>query len=308
MATDDLVLIVDNDPEWINIIKTLLEDVGFVCLASTNYLDAIRYLESYSPLALILDLELDTSNFNENEWGGWQLANTAKERHISAIIVSGYPRDDRYYRAYKDFDVVGFFDKGRFVDRKSVFIEFVLEALNKTKKQQLSVSKKKESNLRNNYSPNNELLEKDKKNSVFISYSHKDLKWLHRITTHLQVLVRNSPITIWDDTKIKTGTKWKTEIKEALSSAQAAILLVTPDFLASNFINNIELPFIFKAAKKKGLTVFWVAVKPSMYEETYIAEFQAANNPGKPLISLSSAKVDQEIVQICKKVKEALNQ
>jgi hypothetical protein len=85
-----------------------------------------------------------------------------------------------------------------------------------------------------------------------------------------------------------------------------AVLLVTPDFLASDFIINHELPALFNAANKKGVQILWVAVKPSMFEETFISELQAANDPDKPLSSLTKAKADKEIVQICKKVKKTM--
>jgi hypothetical protein len=146
-----------------------------------------------------------------------------------------------------------------------------------------------------------------KRHQVFISYSHKDRKWLEALRTHLKPLVRNSEITVWDDSMIMPGEKWAEEIKRALASATVAVLMVTPDFLASDFIAEHELLPLLKASRKEGLKVLWIAVKPSMYGETEIAGYQALNDPEKPLSRLNGADRDRELVRICEEIKSAVS-
>ena len=74
------------------------------------------------------------------------------------------------------------------------------------------------------------------RDSIFINYSHKDDDWLNEIKIAIKPVLRNLRIEPWDDTRIAPGTEWKQAIDEALGRAALAILLVTPDFLASDFI------------------------------------------------------------------------
>lgn len=142
--------------------------------------------------------------------------------------------------------------------------------------------------------------------NLFISYSHKDKKWLDELNIMLQPLVRKGTIDIWVDTKIESGAKWRKEINKALGVARVAVLLVSTDFLASDFITKVELPKLLKAAKRNGLTILWVAVRHSFYMVTAIAKYQAANDPARPLAALSPRwKREQELLSICKKIQAA---
>lgn len=140
------------------------------------------------------------------------------------------------------------------------------------------------------------------RDQVFISYSHKDTEWLDKLQIVLKPLVRKG-VNVWADTQIQTGQKWRAEIKEALANARVAVLLVSPDFLASDFVAEQELPSLLKAAEDDGLTIVWVPVRDSLYSETIIAEYEAAHDPAFPLASLSAADVDKALVEIGKKIK-----
>jgi len=144
-----------------------------------------------------------------------------------------------------------------------------------------------------------------KRDQVFISYSHKDKKSLEKLQTMLKPMMRNNTILVWDDTKIQAGAKWRDEIEKALARANVAVLMVSANFLASDFIAKHELPPLLNAAEQEGLKIIWVPVGYCLYKETEIEQYQSVHNPSQPLESLKGAKLNQVLVQICEEIKAA---
>jgi TIR domain len=141
---------------------------------------------------------------------------------------------------------------------------------------------------------------------VFISYSHNDDRWLARLQVHLKPLERHGVIIRWDDTLIKPGTNWREEIQRGLESAKAAILLVSADFLASDFINNNELPPLLASAKFNGVIILPIIVSPCRFAETKaLSQFQAVNPPSQPLSTMTKAKQEAVFVEVTKAVEKA---
>jgi hypothetical protein len=143
------------------------------------------------------------------------------------------------------------------------------------------------------------------RDQVFICYSHKDEKWLKDLQTHLKPYVRNGSVTAWSDKKIVPGSKWFSEIKTALASAKVGVLLVTKDFLASDFIHKHELKPLLKKAEKGKVKIIWIPVRACAYKETPLKDYQAAVNPDKPLANMKKSDRDDAWVKICEKIKKA---
>jgi serine/threonine protein kinase len=145
--------------------------------------------------------------------------------------------------------------------------------------------------------------------TVFVTYSHTDKMWLDRLRVQLKPLERDGRIDLWDDTKIKPGSSWRDDIREALQSARVAVLLVSADFLASEFIAENELPPLLKAAKEDGATILPVIVSPCLYTEIdQLKEFQAINDPTKPLVAMKKGSREQVFLSVARAVRELLGE
>src|SRR5215211_7860315 len=76
---------------------------------------------------------------------------------------------------------------------------------------------------------------------VFCSYSHRDERLLERLRSHLNPLERNGSVLWWHDRKISAGSEWHAEIGGQLEAAHIILLLVSADFLSSDYIHDQEL-------------------------------------------------------------------
>lgn len=138
---------------------------------------------------------------------------------------------------------------------------------------------------------------------IFVSYSHKDKKWWTALETMLKPLEKKLPVEVWADTRIRTSQLWRSEIDQALERACVAILLVSPNFLASDFITRHELPQLLEAAEQGGLFVACLHVSHSLYGETDIGRYQALNDPSRTLDLLSPGERNRLLAKACLEIK-----
>ncbi len=141
------------------------------------------------------------------------------------------------------------------------------------------------------------------RNKVFISYSHRDKQWLERLQVHLKPLERAGVVDPWDDTRIAPGSNWQEEIRQALAATKVAVLLISADFLASDYIAEHELPPLLEAAERDGAIILPVIVSPCLFRETLeLARFQAVNDPTRPLVDLPPGEQEQVFLKVARTI------
>ena len=96
------------------------------------------------------------------------------------------------------------------------------------------------------------------KPTIFISYSRKDVEWRDKLTTHLRALqLQDDSLTYWTDEAIGIGDAWFEKIQEAMNAASVAVMLVSPDFLASGFIIREEVGRLLERREQDHIDSRW---------------------------------------------------
>ncbi len=143
--------------------------------------------------------------------------------------------------------------------------------------------------------------------TVFISYSHKDEIWKDHLATHLKALHEQGLVDLWDDRRISAGDDWYEEIQSAIATASIAILMISPDFLTSNFIQNEEVPRFLERNAKEGLRIIPIIVKPCAWLEIkWLTRFMARPKDGRPLSDGDENQVEADLAAIASEVDHLL--
>jgi len=142
--------------------------------------------------------------------------------------------------------------------------------------------------------------------TVFVSYAREDRRWANELLTFLAPWIREKRVNLWDDSRIQPGASWRAEIESAIEEAAVAVLLVSKAFFASDFISEYELPILVERARTRQMRLAWVAVGYSAVEATPLWQFQAVNDPSRPLEALSVPQRNKAMVDIAKKIADAV--
>lgn len=142
---------------------------------------------------------------------------------------------------------------------------------------------------------------------IFVSYSHKDKKYLDALKPHLRPLIREGNIDLWDDSRIHAGARWKDEIETVLKEAKVGILLISKHFLASDFIDKNELPPLLKSANNRGVTILQIIVIPCMIPES-LSQFQMINSPNETITQKNHANREKIYLKAAKEIKRLSQQ
>ena len=136
---------------------------------------------------------------------------------------------------------------------------------------------------------------------IFISYSGRDRDWLEWLLIFLKPYTRQN-LKIWADPHIEVGGEWRRDVALALSRSRIGVLLVSPHFLASDFIYNEELPPLLEGAATGSITLVPILISACDYKATSLAGYQFANATARPLDGMPEAARNPVFVEIVRKI------
>jgi len=140
---------------------------------------------------------------------------------------------------------------------------------------------------------------------VFISYSHEDKELLNKLITALSNLRNQNLISNWYDGDIIPGTEWKQQILTHLAQAQIILLLISPDFMASDFCYSIEMKQAIERHDHDQARVIPILLRPTDWEGAPFAKLLALPSDGRPITGWSDR--DQAFLDVIRGIRRAIN-
>ena len=141
--------------------------------------------------------------------------------------------------------------------------------------------------------------------NVFYSYSHKDEKLLEKLMAHVSSLEHSQAVAGWSDGKITAGGDWRQEIGDALEAADVILLLVSADFMKSEFCQSVELKRAIERHDKDRALVIPILLRPCDTKGTVLEKFQCIPKGAKPVTEWANR--DRAFVDIVQRIRTALS-
>ncbi len=105
-------------------------------------------------------------------------------------------------------------------------------------------------------------MQKNSAVAIFCCYAREDISHLDKLKAHLSPLQRQDMIHVWHDGEIRAGTEWNQEIKKHLGEAKVILLLISADFIKSDYCYSIEMQHALKRHKQGDAKVIPVILRP----------------------------------------------
>jgi len=140
--------------------------------------------------------------------------------------------------------------------------------------------------------------------NIYLSYSHKDERFRDELETHLSLLKRQGIIASWHDQNISAGAEWAQEIDTYLNTADIILLLVTANFMASEYCYSIEMMRAMERHKTGEARVIPIILRPVDWKNSPFGQLKALPTDGKPVTTWPNQ--DEAFLNIATGIRKAV--
>ena len=140
---------------------------------------------------------------------------------------------------------------------------------------------------------------------AFFSYSKQDAHYLNVFQKHLRPLERSHKIRLWDDRKIRPEEEWDAEIKHALATADIIFLLLSPDFLDTNYIVETEVTGAMARHESGEAKIIPIKIRPCSWEDTPFSKLQGL--PRKDKVISTAPDHDTVWLEVLAEIKQEIS-
>ena len=141
---------------------------------------------------------------------------------------------------------------------------------------------------------------------AFISYTHRDEDLRRELEKHLSSLKRQGWLTDWYDASIEPGANWRNEISHNLEEAEIILLLISPDYLASDFLYSIEMMHALARHDTGQATIIPIILRPTFWENSPIGKLQVLPIDGRAIMSSGWYSIDEAMTDVVLGIRKAI--
>jgi hypothetical protein len=140
---------------------------------------------------------------------------------------------------------------------------------------------------------------------IFYCYAHKDRDLRDRVDKHLGILKRLEQVVVWCDREIQAGTEWEHEIEEKLNTAHIILLLVSADFIASDYCYGMEMKKALELHRTRRAHVLPILLRPVDWQGAPFATLQMLPTGAKPIMQWEDQ--DEALENVAKGIRSIVN-
>ena len=142
---------------------------------------------------------------------------------------------------------------------------------------------------------------------IFFCYAHEDENLLMQLKNHLTSLHRQGLIEFWCDRDINAGAEWEQEITKQLNTAHLILLLISPDFMASDYCYGVELQQVLARYRRGEVQAIPIILRPTHWQGV-LGEIQVLPTDAKPILSSSWRYPDEAFFNVVEGVRKRVEE